>query len=645
MNRIKLKKVVSYSSERISYDDLKIETYVSTDNLLPNKQGLIQTDQLPTSTLNTPKYSEGNILVSNIRPYLKKIYYSKQHGGVSADVLTFAVKNGFDSKYAYYALFQDAFFTHMMAGSKGTKMPRGDKSQILEFEIPDFDFTTQQKIAAVLSALDDKIELNNRINAELEQMAKTLYNYWFVQFDFPDANGKPYKSSGGKVVYDEVLKKEIPEGWEVTVFDDWIAATKAGDWGKETEEGNYTERVYCIRGADINGLNGKGEIKAPERFILKNNLSKVLNPNDFIIEISGGSPTQSTARIALLTEKTLERFDTEVICSNFCKAVSIKDEKYIFNFQQEWQRLYDSGVFFGYEGKTSGIKNFLFDSFMASYYVVFPDKKIVEKYYEVVKSLEDKKQSNLQQNQQLSALRDWLLPMLMNGQVQVMDVAKEYNAVEEQPALAAEPLTTYEEPHKLNIPDSRKNFAKQVLAGKIVSEFKEDPNFTDIKFQKIQFLAEHIIEADLKLNYYYQAAGPYDNVFMHTIYNAFRKQQWFDCQNKRFVSLEKKGKIEEYYQGYFAPVQGQLKKLFELLYQTTEAEAEIIATLYAVWNNRIIEKRPVTDEVLIQDFYLWSDRKRQYSEVQVLQGLQWLRTHLMEPRGFGKLIKKAKGKK
>jgi type I restriction enzyme S subunit len=163
MRKVALKEVVSYSSERMPYDDLKIETYISTDNLLQNKQGLIQSSQLPAATINTPRYREGNILVSNIRPYLKKIYYAKHGGSVSSDVLTFVVKNSFDSRYVYYNLFQDAFFTHMMVGSKGTKMPRGDKNQILEFEIPNFDLLTQQKIATVLSALDDKIELNNRI--------------------------------------------------------------------------------------------------------------------------------------------------------------------------------------------------------------------------------------------------------------------------------------------------------------------------------------------------------------------------------------------------------------------------------------------------------------------------------------------------
>lgn len=325
-------------------------------------------------------------------------------------------------KYIYY-LLRTLKLNEYGSGSGVPTMNRNHLHPIKLFACK--EKAIQQKIASVLSALDDKIELNNRINAELEAMTKTLYDYWFVQFYFPVVTSsgvdKPYKSSGGKMVYNEVLKREIPEGWEVTVFNDWIKNTKAGDWGKEAIEGNYIERVYCIRGADINGINGKGEVKAPERFILKNNSSKKLMPNDFIVEISGGSPVQSTGRIALITESTLKRFDTDIICSNFCKAVSIKDEKYIYNFKQEWQRLYDAGVFFGFEGKTSGIKNFLFDSFMNSYSIVLPQKEIVEKYYEFAKSIDKKIQSNLKQNQELSALRDWLLPMLMNGQVKVRE--------------------------------------------------------------------------------------------------------------------------------------------------------------------------------------------------------------------------------
>jgi len=218
------------------------------------------------------------------------------------------------------------------------------------------------------------------INDNLAELAKTIYDYWFVQFDFPDENGKPYKTSGGKMVYNEVLKREIPEGWEVCTFSNFIKDIKNGDWGKEQEEGNYTEKVSCIRGADINGLNGNGELKSPIRYINEKNKCKILVENDFIIEISGGSPTQSTGRIALLTSNTFARFKNNIICSNFCKAISLKDEKYTFFFLKEWERLYYNNILFSFEGKTSGIKNFLFEVFIHTYPIISPQKNIIEKY-------------------------------------------------------------------------------------------------------------------------------------------------------------------------------------------------------------------------------------------------------------------------
>jgi type I restriction enzyme, S subunit len=277
----------------------------------------------------------------------------------------------------------------------------------------------QKSISKVLSDLDAKIELNNKINAELEAMAKLIYDYWFVQFDFSDENGKPYKSSGGKMVYNEELKREIPEGWNVDSFSNWIANDKSGDWGKESEQGNYVNKVSCIRGADLNGLNGKGKVKSPTRYVLEKNSHKLLEIGDFIIEISGGSPVQSTGRMALVTEETLERFDNPLICSNFCKVVTLKDEKSIYNFAYEWNRLYDAGVLFGWEGKTSGIKNLLFDSFVTNHKVVLPSQEKMVMFYEKAKPIHAQIQKNLQQNHKLAELRDWLLPMLMNGQVRV----------------------------------------------------------------------------------------------------------------------------------------------------------------------------------------------------------------------------------
>ena len=287
----------------------------------------------------------------------------------------------------------------------------------LEIMLPDFD--TQKKIGDFLYSLEKKKQINNQINQELEAMAKTLYDYWFVQFDFPDQNGKPYKSSGGKMVYHPELKREIPEGWGVTTFSSWISDNKTGDWGKETSQGNYTLEVDCIRGADINGLSGNGKTDMPTRFILEKNKDKLLTDFDIVIEISGGSPPQSTGRIVGISEKVLNRFDLPLICSNFCKAVSLKEQETFYNFVYEWKNLYDNGVLFSWEGKTSGIKNLLFDSFVTNYHIAQPPIDLMKQFFDYASSVDKKTQLLLKQNQELTQLRDWLLPMLMNGQVKV----------------------------------------------------------------------------------------------------------------------------------------------------------------------------------------------------------------------------------
>ncbi|PLY07449.1 MAG: restriction endonuclease [Arcobacter sp.] len=279
----------------------------------------------------------------------------------------------------------------------------------------------QKSIIDCISDINRKIELNNKINKELESMAKTFYEYWFVQFDFPDENGKPYKSSGGKMIYSKELKREIPEGWEAKAISQFIGNNKGGDWGKEKEEGNYTQKVSCIRGADLNGLNGSGGLNPPERFILEKNSNKILESHDLIVEISGGSPTQSTGRISFVIDETITRFDNPLICSNFCKSFSLENQKHLYYFIYMWNNLYDNSVLFGWEGKTSGIKNLLFDSFTQKYFIVIPSENINQKFYEKIDSLHKMKQKNLKQNQELSRLRDWLLPMLMNGQISVKD--------------------------------------------------------------------------------------------------------------------------------------------------------------------------------------------------------------------------------
>lgn len=319
------------------------------------------------------------------------------------------------NQFLYYFLQTNPFIT-----TNGSTIKRLYNDNLRDTKIPNVPSIQQQnQITDILGTLDKKIQTNNQINQELEAMAKTLYDYWFVQFDFPDQNGKPYKSSGGKMVYNPELKREIPEGWGVTTFSNWISDNKTGDWGKDTSEGNYKLKVDCIRGADINSLSGNGKIDMPTRFILEKNKNKLLTDFDIVIEISGGSPTQSTGRIVGISENVLNRFELPLICSNFCKAVSLNEQETFYNFVYEWKNLYDNGVLFSWEGKTSGIKNLLFDSFVTNYHIAQPPIGLMEQFFDYASSVDRKIQLLLKQNQELTQLRDWLLPMLMNGQVKV----------------------------------------------------------------------------------------------------------------------------------------------------------------------------------------------------------------------------------
>ena len=319
------------------------------------------------------------------------------------------------NQFLYYFLQTNPFIT-----TNGSTIKRLYNDNLRDTKIPNVPSIQQQnQITDILGTLDKKIQTNNQINQELEAMAKTLYDYWFVQFDFPDQNGKPYKSSGGKMVYNPELKREIPEGWGVTTFSNWISDNKTGDWGKDTSEGHYKLKVDCIRGADINSLSGNGKIDMPTRFILEKNKNKLLTDFDIVIEISGGSPTQSTGRIVGISENVLNRFELPLICSNFCKAVSLNEQETFYNFVYEWKNLYDNGVLFSWEGKTSGIKNLLFDSFVTNYHIAQPPIDLMKQFFDYASSVDKKTQLLLKQNQELTKLRDWLLPMLMNGQVKV----------------------------------------------------------------------------------------------------------------------------------------------------------------------------------------------------------------------------------
>ena len=558
--------------------------------------------------------AEGEGLVTGRYGTLGEMYYINGRYWPHNTALYVTDFKGNHPKYVYYLLKS---LTSLSKSDKST-VPGINRNDLHEIEIPYVEREYQVPIASALSALDTKIELNNRINTELEGMAKMLYDYWFVQFDFPNAEGKSYKTSGGKMVWNEELKREIPEVWEVE---------KLGDYGDFKNGINYDPEIEgdtLAKIINVRNISGSSLSISPydldDIYLKGKDVEKyLLTERDILIARSG---------IPGATRLMLE-FDDNTIYCGFIIRFQVQDFQYKNYLFYNLKNLEKSAT-----AKSAGtiMQNINQDT-LKNLKFIFPNEEIIVNFNKIIQPIFLKIKDINKENQNLTSLRDWLLPMLMNGQVTVNSVS--------QPE-AKKPAVV--QPETLFIANNKRSFAKQVLGGKIVSLFQNDPHFSNIKFQKIQYLAEHVAEVDLNWNYYYQAAGPYDNVYMHSITDKLKTANWFEKRDSKYVPLDKQEHIDRYYQGFFKPVAKQLDQLFSLLANMTDIDAEIIATLYAVWNNRLILSQPVGEELLIDDFYNWSDRKLLYTQEQLQKGLHWMHTNNIVPNGFGKEMKRAKEK-
>ncbi|MBU2929437.1 restriction endonuclease subunit S [Winogradskyella psychrotolerans] len=316
------------------------------------------------------------------------------------------LSNEFLKYYFDNSTFQELI--KLMSGSGSTRAYIGITAQKnLYIKYP--SLFRQKQIAKVLSDLDAKIEVNNKINQELEAMAKTLYDYWFVQFDFPDANGKPYKSSGGEMVFNEVLKREIPEGWEV---DDFLSVA------------NIT----------TGRLDSNAEVKNGEYYFY----TCAANPtktdsysfDDSVILIAGNNAA-GNFHVNRFTGKFNAYQRTYVVTANELKYLD-----YLYQVVFRQMKVLKT------RGNGSQTK-FLTIGMLNNIHVFETNSNLMEEFSEKTIPMYKKQVNLMNENQKLSELRDWLLPMLMNGQVRVAhsqadgnlgEVAQELGMVAEERA-------------------------------------------------------------------------------------------------------------------------------------------------------------------------------------------------------------------
>ena len=268
---------------------------------------------------------------------------------------------------------------------------------IREFEFELIDINSQIPIGKLLSSLDSKIELNNRINAELEAMAKTLYDYWFVQFDFPDKNGKPYKTSGGKMVWNEELKREIPEGWEALKLSSKFTFEKGIEPGS-AEYVEQKESIYHVNFIRVGDVDGSSAIFIDTR---QKNYSMVLE-RDVLVTFDGSVGKVAFGLEGAYSGGLRKIYDNSGVIDNSVIYYIFKDERIIRTIHK-----YATGSILLHAGSSINILT-----------IPYNEIRYLE-YQNIIKSSYNKMVMNKKENRRLTELRDWLLPMLMNGQVKI----------------------------------------------------------------------------------------------------------------------------------------------------------------------------------------------------------------------------------
>lgn len=380
----KLSDICFYAKGKVNVSGLTDADYISTENMLPNKGGITTASSLP-STIQTQAYKKDDVLVSNIRPYFKKIWFADFDGGCSNDVLVFRAKEGTDARFLYYVLADDAFFDYSTATSKGTKMPRGDKTAIMQYEVPHFDLPIQKKIAGILADIDDKIALNSNINKNLLEQALAIYKDWFCDYALSDGI--------------------LPENWKITTIDAISSLVTRGIAPKYDDSSDQIVlNQKCIRDHTI-------DISLSRRHLPKKINEKWISKGDLLINSTG---TGTLGRVAQVW------FEANNMTVDSHVTIVRPKDPILQSYIGFWGLSHESEIEAQHTGSTGQTE--LPRDRVKAMELPLPDEDTLSKFNELVIPMTSTVISNQEENARLSQLRDALLPKLMSGELDVSDI-------------------------------------------------------------------------------------------------------------------------------------------------------------------------------------------------------------------------------
>ncbi|RVY31473.1 restriction endonuclease subunit S [Helicobacter pylori] len=368
----------------------EINHYITTDNMCQNLGGIDTFKNINIPQGKVRSFQKDDILLSNIRLYFRKVYRAKQKGGCSSDVLVFRAKH-IDSATLFAILSSQIFTDYACSGSQGSKMPRGNKTHMMDFKIPTINFT----IAKIFNSIQNKIENNHKINELLHKILELLYEQYFVRFDFLNENNKPYQTSGGKMKFSKELNRLIPNDFEVKTLGELITWISGSQPPKSCHIYEHKEGyIRFIQNRDYSSNDYITYIP-----ISKNN--KICYQYDIMIDKYGEAGAvrfglQGAYNVALSKISVLNQSMQEYIRS-YLNSKPIK--KYLSN------------------ACMASTRSSLNENHIYSLMLPIPPINLLQKYEKIAKNIITAIIKNNQSTQTLTALRDFLLPLLLKQQV------------------------------------------------------------------------------------------------------------------------------------------------------------------------------------------------------------------------------------
>ncbi|OPB89597.1 hypothetical protein BAS06_04360 [Elizabethkingia miricola] len=515
---VTLEDIIEYRRDKVQFNEVNSSNFISADNMLPEIGGITKSDYIPQKG-NVSKFEKQNILVSNIRPYFKKMWFATFDGGCSNDVFVIKRKvEELDTKFLFYNLCQQEFFDFMMAGANGTKMPRGNKNAIIKYKVNLPPLKTQRKIVSILSGYDNLIENNQKRIKILEEMVQQTYEEWFVRMHFPGYETAVFGKDG------------LPEGWEVKSLGE---LTETMQYGYTESANSQPVGPKFLRITDIVGSNINWQTVPYCVIDEKKKAKYLLKEGDIVIARTGATVGYA---------KRINKNCPNAVFASYLIRLKLKPEiDDVF-----------MGVFVESHSFVQTVQNIAGGAaqpnanapILKQIEIIVPSKNIQDNFREIVLKQKNAQELLLKQNQHLREARDILLPRLMMGIIDVESLETKQNEAK---------IIPLAQPKK----EASKEFKEAVLIACLTERFgSEKFPLGRKRYTKLSYLFHRYSDNKIQ-DYLRKAAGPYNPKTKYggpekIALNSKYIQNWKgDKGTTGFVVAEKIDDAKKYFSNYW----------------------------------------------------------------------------------------------